>query len=339
MTRRTWTLVIGALIAVGIGVLGATVQLPFVALGPGPTFNTLGVVDGKNVVTINGLPTYPTSGHLNMTTVAVADKLTMFRALALWAAGDRQLVPREAVYKPGKTEEQVDQENAQMFTTSETNAEVAALSYLKLPMEVVVGELSPGSPSAGVLAPGDRLIAANGKPVQSVDALHDSLADTKPGQQITVTYQRGDGQPQQATVTLGSRADAPQGLLGVTPSPRPIGGDIMISLGDIGGPSAGLMFSLAVVDKLTPGDLTGGRFVAGTGEITQTGEVRPIGGIPLKMIAAKDAGASAFLVPDKNCQEASANAPDGLQLVKVSTLADAVTALDSLREGRPAPSC
>ena len=147
----------------------------------------------------------------------------------------------------------------------------------------------------------------------------EALAGTAPGQSVTITYRRA-GQQRDADVVLGSSPDRPQGLLGVRPGVEPQAGDIRISLGDIGGPSAGLMFALAVVDKLTPGELTGGRFVAGTGTITPDGGVGPIGGIPFKMRAARDAGATEFLVPADNCAEAVANAPDGLQLLRVGTL-------------------
>jgi PDZ domain-containing protein len=100
-----------------------------------------------------------------------------------------------------------------------------------------------------------------------------------------------------------------------------------------------LMFALAVVDKLSPGELTGGRFVAGTGAIDAAGDVSPIGGIPFKMRAAHDAGATVFLVPDENCTEAAATAPAGLQLIRVTGLGDAVTQLEALDGGAPPRSC
>ena len=155
---------------------------------------------------------------------------------------------------------------------------------------------------------------------------------------MTVTYRR-DGQEQMANVALAASPDRTQGLLGVRPAVEPRTGDIRISLGDVGGPSAGLMFGLAVVDKLSPGELTGGRFVAGTGAIDGAGDVSPIGGIPFKLIAASEDGASTFLVPADNCAEAKSNAPDGMELVKVETLAGAVEALEDLDEGRTPPHC
>jgi PDZ domain-containing protein len=140
-------------------------------------------------------------------------------------------------------------------------------------------------------------------------------------------------------IPLVAHPNGQQGLLGVVLSGRLRDGDIRISLGGVGGPSAGLMFTLALVDKLTPGELTGGRFVAGTGAITPNGLVTRIDGIPFKMRAARDAGATVFLVPADNCPEAASAAPDGLQLVRVGTLHDAIAALDDLNGGRQPASC
>ena len=338
MKHRGWTVVSAGLLALALGVLGATLPVPLVALGPGPTYNTLGAVDGKQVVAVDGLPTYPTSGHLNMTTVSVTDRLTLFAALGFWGAADHQVVPRDTVFPPDKSDAQVQQQNSDDFAASEANAEVAALMDLRLPTRAVVADLTPDSPATGRLQKGDELVVVAGTPVSTPQAVADAMSGTKPGQSVQITYRR-DGKEGVATVVLGSSPDRPQGLLGVRPGIEPQGGDITISLGDIGGPSAGLMFTLAVIDKLTPGELTGGRFVAGTGTIDNTGAVGAIGGIPFKMMAARAAGATTFLVPAKNCTEAAANAPDGLQLVRVATLADALTALDALRADRPVTSC
>ena len=338
MTARSSTLTCAALLAALLAVLGTSLPVPLVALGPGPTYDTLGAVDGAAVVTVDGLSTYPTSGHLNMTTVAVSDRLTLVDVVRAWASDGRQVIPRSTVFPPGKTDDQVREENDQQFASSETNAEVAALTQLAIPTRVVVGAVVPDSPAAGALRVGDELVAVSGRAVPSPTALSEALAATKPGQNVTVTYRR-DGQESNAAVSLGRSEDRPQGLLGVRPAVEPRAGDIRISLGDIGGPSAGLMFALAVVDKLSPGELTGGRFVAGTGAIDAAGDVSPIGGVPFKMRAARDAGATVFLVPDDNCAEAAANAPAGLQLVRVTGLGDAVHQLEALDAGTTAAAC
>jgi PDZ domain-containing protein len=329
---------VAALLAVALGVLGGTLPIPMVALGPGPTYNTLDAVADVPVIQIDGLPTYPTSGHLNMTTIAVSDQLTMFGALGSWASGYRQVVPRNTIYPPEKTDAQVQEDNSAQFAASEANAEVAALTWLHVPTRVVVGELTENSPAAPALQVGDEILAVAGRPVDSPVAVAEALTDTVPGQSVAVAYRRA-GQEGSAEVVLGSSPDRSQGLLGVRPGIEPQGGDVTISLGDVGGPSAGLMFALAVVDKLTPGEITGGKFVAGTGTITQDGQVKPIGGIPFKMAAAAAAGAEVFLVPAENCAEAASTAPDDLQLARVATLAEAVAALDAMRAGQPLPSC
>lgn len=347
MTRLRATLALGLVLAGVLGLLGATVRVPFVALGDGPTFDVLGTAPGgRAVVDISGpVPVYPTTGQLRMTTVAVTTQVTLFGAMAMWASGQEQVLPRESVYPPGRSSEQVDQENTRQFAQSETDAEAAALRYLGYPTAVQVGSVLANSPSAGRLAPGDRIVAVNGRPVSTPQEVLDALAPTRPGQTVTVTVQRGPrgapGQPTDVPIVAAARPDGdPRGFLGVTPTnvvDSPV--DVHISLGDIGGPSAGLIFASAIVDKLTPGDLTGGRIVAGTGTIDATGRVGDIGGIRFKMDAARHDGAQVFLVPAGNCAEAVGNAPAGLQLARVGTLAEGIGALQAIRQGRAPTPC
>lgn len=340
VTRRIWTLLVSLGLATALGLLGALATVPYVALRPGPTFDTLGVVGGKPVVDIRGAPTYPTSGHLNMTTVAVVDNVTLYGALALWISGRSELVPREEIFPPGLTEQQVEQQNQQLFRQSETNAKAAALRYLGYPTKVVIGQVVPTGAASGKLLADDRLLAVDGQNVRTAQQVVDLLAGSHPGQPVRVRFQRGSTPPQEVTITLGPGVQPGRGYLGVGVIDQPdVNFDITISLADVGGPSAGLMFALAIVDKLTPGPLVGNTFVAGTGEITPDGRVGPIGGIPLKMLRAREAGASVFLVPAGNCAEAAQRAPQGLQLVRVGTLAEAVHALDEIRTGQQPPHC
>jgi PDZ domain-containing protein len=338
VNRRTWTVVSASLLALALGVLGATLPVPMVALGPGPTYDTLGTVDGNTVVEVDGLPFYPTSGHLNMTTVSVTDRLTMFDVLAFWAAPYAQVVPREPIYPSDMSLDEIQKQNTAQFSSSEANAEAAALAELQLPATVIVTGLVPDTPAATILQPGDELLAVAGQPMESVREVTDVLAPTRPGDVVAVQYRRA-GEARDVQIPLASRSDREQGLLGVVLGATLRDGDIRISLGGVGGPSAGLMFALAVVDKLTPGELAGGRFVAGTGAIESTGTVTPINGVPFKMRRAQDEGATVFLVPDANCEEAAATNPGGLQLVRVATLHDAVVALEALQAGQPVPPC
>jgi Lon-like protease len=338
VNRRTWTVASACLLTLALGVLGATLPVPLVALGPGPTYDTLGVVEGTTVVAIEGQPVYPTSGHLNMTTVSVTDHLTMFSALGFWASPDSQVVPREPIYPSSMSLDEIKKQNSVQFTSSEANAESAALAELQLPATIIVTSVLPDTPAADVLQPGDELLAVGSEPMESVREVTDTLVPTNPGDVVTVRYRRA-GEVREAQIPLVPRPDSDQGLLGVVLGASLRDGDIRISLGGIGGPSAGLMFALAVVDKLTPGELTGGRFVAGTGVIDAAGSVDPINGVPFKMRRAYDEGATVFLVPAANCEEAVATNPGELQLVRVETLHSAVLALAALQDGRPAPSC
>lgn len=346
VNRRILTLVVALVPIVAFGLLLSVVTVPYVALGPGPTFNTLGEVDGKQVVDIKstdgvaGDITHPTSGHLNMTTVAQRDGLTLGQALVLWMSGSDQLVPRDLVYPPDKSRDDIDQANTTEFRQSEDDAEYAALSYLKYPKAVSVSTVEEKGPSAGKLEPGDAIDMVNNIAVPDLAAFQAVVKDTKPGDQLVIDFRRKNAPAGTTTVTLGEHPEGPQGYLGIGVVDAPWAQfDIEFNLANIGGPSAGLMFSLAVVDKLTTGDLNDGKFVAGTGTIDAEGKVGSIGGITHKMVAAREAGATIFLVPADNCAEALTGREDGLQLVKVDTLAGAVDALNAISAGGEPPTC
>lgn len=340
MNRRTWTLLVSLACAVVLGLAGGIATVPYVALRPGPTFDTLGSVDGKTVVDIQGTRTYPTGGHLNMTTVSVLDDITLFGAMGLWVSGRSALVPRDEVFPADITEKQVEQQNEQLFQDSESKAETAALRYLDYPSKVIVDEVLTNGASHGKLAAGDRVVTLDGEPADTAEQVVRLLDGSKPGQTVRVGVQRDDAAPQQVPIQLGTGEQPGRGYLGVGVADRPdVPFDITISLTDVGGPSAGLMFALAVVDKLTPGPLAGKTFVAGTGTITPEGDVGAIGGIPFKMMRAKEAGASVFLVPAGNCAEALQRAPEGLRLVRVGTLSEAVRALEGMQRGQQPAGC
>lgn len=322
------------------GVLLAAVPVPYVALGPGPTFDTLGEVDGKPVVAIDGTPVKPTSGHLNMTTVSQRDGLTLGQALAFWASGDDQLVPRDLVFPPEKTRDDIEKSQNADFQRSEDNAEYAALNYLKYPKAVTVEKVNDPGPSVGKLQPGDALDAVNGTKTPTIEAFTGLLKATKPGQEIVIDYRRKNSPPGTARITLGHNEDREYGYLGVAVQDAPWAPfSIEFNLANVGGPSAGMMFSLAVVDKLTTGDLNGAKFVAGTGTIGPDGVVGPIGGIAHKMSSAQEAGATVFLVPAENCDEASTASGNTMELVKAENLTQTIEALQALTSGKEAPRC
>lgn len=345
LTRRGWTVLSSSLVVVALLVLGLFVPVPYVSLGPGPTYDTLGAVQGVQIVRIDGAETFPTNGQLRMTTVSVKDDVSMFEAVALWVSGRYALAPREEYFRPGVTEEEVEQQNSKLFQDSQSNAEIAALRQLKYPVKVIAQRITSGAPADKVLVPGDRLISVNDKPIATVENVRASLAGTVPGQTVPITFQR-EGKEQSSTITLGKATDfgaeeRAEGFMGLESAERPdVQFKTSITLADVGGPSAGLMFALAIIDRLTTGDLSGGAIIAGTGEITAQGKVDPIGGIPFKMVSAREAGATTFLVPADNCAEAKENAPDGLRLVKIENLDGAVHALESLSAHRDdVPAC
>jgi Lon-like protease len=340
VNRRISTLLVALVPMLVFGVLAFVVTVPFVSLGPGPTFDTLGEVDGKQVVDIEGTDVHKTSGHLNMTTVSQRDDLTLGEALTFWMSGREQLVPRDLVYPPDKSKDEIDEANNTDFKRSEDSAEYAALSYLKYPSAVTVANVSEPGPSVGKLQRGDAIDGFNGKPVANLEQFTALLKATKPGETIVLDYRRKNAPAGVANVTLGSNPDRDYGYLGVGVLDAPWAPfSIDFNLANIGGPSAGLMFSLAVVDKLTTGDLNDGKFVAGTGTIDSEGKVGSIGGITHKMLSAREAGATVFLVPADNCDEAKSAHEDGLELVKVDTLTQAVDALHAISAGGEPPRC
>jgi Lon-like protease len=343
MSRRVLTLITGAVLLLALIVGGSQLPVPYAELGPGPTLDTLGVdQSGQQIIQLTGKEPDKTSGHLNLTTVSVRDRLDLLGAMRGWLDPERAVVPREEIFPPGQTQQQTDQKNTQDFVTSQNSAELAALAYLSL-TKVVVSQVAASSPSHGKLAAKDTITAVQGHKVGNVDQLGEVLGATKPGTTVAVDYLRG-GKPGTAQVTTAAGTDENgkgRAVLGVgvtLESTAPY--KVKIALDDrIGGPSAGLMFALGILDKIGSDDLTGGRFIAGTGTIDVSGVVGPIGGIPLKLIAAKDKGATAFLVPAGNCAEASRRPPAGLTLVKVGSLTGAVDALKKLEAGQPTPRC
>lgn len=338
MRRRGTTVLLGGvLLALLLWQAFFAVSVPYVALGPGPTVNTLGQADKHDVISVTGAPVTNSKGQLRLTTVSVTSDLTLFDAVKGWLQHDYAVVPRELIYPPDQTPQQVDQQNAQEFKDSQTSAETAALTKLGYPVQVTVRDVKAGSPADGVLKAGDVITAVDGTPVSSAAKLTDLIRAKPAGTARTFAYTR-DGAAGTATVTPRNDGNTPR--IGVTvESKQPHPFQIKVDLDKIGGPSAGLMFTLGIIDKLDQTDLTGGKVIAGTGTIDDDGKVGPIGGIPQKLLAAKRDGATVFLTPTANCAEAMSNAVPGLPLAKVATLDDALSALQAVREHRQPTLC
>jgi PDZ domain-containing protein len=346
MSRRSLTLLIasvGTAVAIAVSVL---VPVPYVILGPGPTLNTLGKdSSGHPLITISGHASYPTTGHLNMVTVSyqgcAGNRFNIFTALVAWLNPHQAVVPEGEICPAGQSQKQTQEQDTQEMTSSQSTATAAALTELHIPYstQVVVAQPQKGFPAYGVLKAGDVINSVDGQRVTSQGGLTKLIAAHPAGSTLTLAITRA-GQNRQ--VQVGTRQSAGHPVMGVTVTekynfPFPV----KISVGDIGGPSAGMMFALAIIDKLTKLDLTAGRFIAGTGEIEPGGKVDPIGGIQQKMIGARNAGATIFLTPAANCADTKGAVPAGLRLVKVSTLNQAVTYLEALKSGHPTsvPSC
>jgi Lon-like protease len=344
MSRRSLTLLIasiGTAVAIVVSVL---VPVPYVILGPGPTLNTLGHdSSGKPLITISGRASYPATGHLNMVTVSdrgcQGDRFNIFAALVAWLSPNQAVVPQSDICPPGQTAQQTQQQDTQEMTGSQQTATAAALSQLHIPYstQVVVVQAEKGLPAYGVLQAGDVITAVDGKPVTSQAGLTAMIAAHPAGTTLAVTITR-NGQGKQVQVATKESGGHPVMGVEITGQYKfPFA--VTISVGAIGGPSAGLMFALGIIDKLTQDNLTGGTFIAGTGEIEASGKVDAIGGIQQKMVGARDAGATIFLTPASNCADTKGAVPAGLRLVKVSTLAQAVSYLQALKAGGAVPSC
>jgi PDZ domain-containing protein len=348
LSPRVRRVAITAFVAVVLIALAAIVPVPYVKLSPGPTTNTLGAINGVSLINIEGRETYPTEGNLNLTTVKVlggpGQRLDVLSAIGGWLDPDVAVVPEESVFPPGTTREQVREENAEEMALSQNNAAVAALRALDIPVGeyVVVQAIAEGAPSVGKLRAADEVLAIDGTPTPTPDAVVDAITAHEPGDDVEVTVRR-DGAERTETVTTtaserGGETVAAIGIVAAADFRLPF--TVEIALEDVGGPSAGLMFALGIVDKLTPGPLTGGRFVAGTGTIDPAGNVGPIGGIEQKVVAAREAGATVFLTPAANCEAGKGAAPDGLRLVRVETLDGAMAALEAIETGEgDVPAC
>jgi PDZ domain-containing protein len=346
--RRTLTLATALAVVVGLVIAGFTLPVPYVTLVPGPVYNTLGAAPSsdKPLIKVTGRKSYRPSGHLDLVTVAVTDpdnSPTLFGAIAAWLDPHKAIVPEQVLYPPNENPHQVSAEQAQEMDTSQNHAVVAALHHLDIPVHTVVavGHISPHTPAAKVLKQGDAILAVDGKHVASAAALRKAIGSRKPGQAVHLTIRRGGHRRILTVHTVSASATSKRAIVGFIPTMRPEAPfRIRFGLRGVGGPSAGLMYTLGIIDKLTPGDLTHGKFVAGTGTISTSGKVGRIGGIQQKVVAAHRNGATIFITPAPNCAAAKSSAPHGLRLVKVRTLGDALSALHNLgRKGGSVPSC
>ncbi|WP_179435067.1 YlbL family protein [Microbacterium pseudoresistens] len=320
--------------------------LPYVIQRPGPVFNTLGEVqtedDGKvPLISVEGAETYTTGGALDLTTVEVLGnrehRPTWVELLGAWLDPSRAVVPIDAIFPEGVTTEQRDEQNQLMMTDSQHEATAAALAELgyDVPTSVEVASVIGDGASVGVLEQDDRIVAVDGAPLKDADALRAAIKAGQ-GAPLTLTIERA-GAEQDVTITPREQKDADGqagwyiGVMLYHEYEFPI--DVALQIENVGGPSAGMMFALGIIDVLTPGELNGGKNVAGTGTITADGTVGAIGGIRQKLYGARSAGAEYFLAPAANCGEVVGHVPDGLRVFSTSTLEESLGALEAIADG------
>ncbi|HET7476726.1 MAG TPA: PDZ domain-containing protein [Dermatophilaceae bacterium] len=345
LSRRTAVALVVAFLLVVLASLMSLVHLPYAILKPGPITNTLGAAkSGKQLIEVEG-KTYPTSGALDFTTVEVYGgpnyPVNGWRALSSLFDSSSQVLPEEVMFPKGTTGKQVEEENAAEMADSQQEAVAVALRKAGYPVPevVTISSVQPGAASGTTLQAGDVIVAVDGVKTAGVTSVRDRVQAHRPGDTLQLTVRRA-GKEQTLAVRTGSQGG--RTVLGVLlrlSFDAPL--RVRINAGVVGGPSAGLMFSLGVYDKITPGQLTGGVNVAGTGTIDSTGTVGPIGGIRQKMVGARDGGATWFLAPAANCAEVVGHVPDGLNVVRVASFDQAKAAVQAIaaKQTRELPTC
>lgn len=334
-------------LAVALVVLLVMTFLPtaYVIQQPGPVYDTLGAAtdaDGNEVplISIADATTYPTTGTLDLLTVQVVGnrerRPSWFELAAAWFDPSRAVLPIDQVFPPGQTTEQRNEESAAMMVDSQQEAKAAALIELgyDVSARMQVYAVTEGSAAQGVLQADDTILQIDGQTPRDAQDVRDGVA-AREGAPVDLLIER-DGAQQTVSITPQEVTDGGQtvwliGVQLIADYDFPV--DVTVQLNNVGGPSAGMMFALGIIDKLTPDDLTGGRRIAGTGTIDAAGRVGAIGGIRQKLFGAQGDGAEFFLAPAANCNEVVGHVPDGIRVFSVSTLSDSLTALEAIRDG------
>lgn len=345
--RAGWLMLsLTAVIIVGLSFFPA----PYVIDNPGPTYDTLGSVEvgdaTLDLIAISGGEVYETTGEIRLTTVTRSgnpDSLPgWLDVLSGWLDPTRTVIPVDIAYPPGVSVEQ-NREAAQIdMENSQQEAIAAALAYAGIPFSstLIVSQALEGGPSEGVLLEDDLIVQAMGTPVHTVTELRDLIAVSGVNTPLDLVVERSGAEIDLQIVPRMSEGASPMPMIGILVSGRydfPL--EIDIALENVGGPSAGLVFALGIVDKLSPDDLTGGGIFAGTGTINARGDVGSVGGIRHKMHGALADGAQWFLAPADNCPDVLGHIPEGLSVIPVATLDDAVDALIGIREGTTVAAC
>jgi PDZ domain-containing protein len=340
--RPGWVFV--ALLAVALWV-GSQLSSPYLIERPGPVFNVLGTEGDTPVISIVDAKSYPTDGALDLLTVNLVGSPTQtpswLEILGAWLDPAQSIVPVEEVFPATTSTQDVEKQNALMMSDSQSQATAAALRSLgyRYSYRVFVDSVDPKAAAKGLIKAGDYIDSIDGKRVTGINGLR-ALVAAAHGSPVTVKGVRG-GKDLQVQVTPKLVGDAWRlGVYVGTKFEFPV--QVQLRLNDVGGPSGGMMFALGIYDKMTPGALTGGQIIAGTGTIDETGVVGPIGGITQKMYGAQRAGARWFLAPAENCGDVVGHIPAGLKVLKVANFNQALTAVKQIATEQSAsglPTC
>jgi PDZ domain-containing protein len=317
------------------------IHVPYVIESPGSAEPV------QDLITVPPDHNYPTSDRINLVTVTVNTQVTMFDRWRAQHSSDQTIVPAKQVLGT-QTPQENDQLNQVLMRQSKDAAVLTALDklgYHVTPTQTgaLIVTIDHGTPADGVLQVGDTVVAVDGQPLASRDQLVQVLGAHKPGDQVQLGIEDSTGKRRDATVTLGNHPQKPgTGFLGVGAEDRltypAMPFDVTINSQQIGGPSAGLAFTLGVLDELTPGDLTGGKEVAATGTISADGTVGEIGGVQQKVTTVHRAHIPYFMVPTEDAPDALKVAPPDVKIVPVHTLDDALAFLSTLGgSGLPPP--
>jgi len=307
---------------------------PFAIAQAGPTYDTLAAHNGTPIVGIEGMPTYDSSGELRLTTVSFSRggsrTFTLGQVIGSYFSPNRTVQPEEDIFGTPDEQEREAEASQEMWLISQESATVAAIEALGdvVPTTLTVDGITNESGAVGVLEDGDVLVAIDGEEFLSYNDLTTQLSSRSPGDEVTFTVLRGSEQLDLTFPLIAYEDDPETARMGIFVLPTfelPI--TVNVGIAEVSGPSAGLMFALAIMDKLTPVDELNGAHVAGTGAIDIDGDISPIGGIEHKMRGAVAAGATAFLAPIENCPDVVGHVPPGLDVYAVDTLADAYAAI------------
>lgn len=321
------------------------IPLPYVKYSPGPTVDVLGENDGHEIIEVSGHEVFRDDGQLRLTTVYLsppAGGINLYTAMQGWLSDELDVYPYELVYPDDQTPEDADQESAVLMVGSQDAAIAAALTELgyDFTRQVEVQAVSPGMPAAGKLKVHDVLLRIGGTRIRSPQDVVDAVTGHAAGTPLDFRVRRGDKTVDVAVTPKQTDGSPKVGIVPGLGFDFPF--DVTIGISpDIGGSSAGLMFSLAIYDTLTEGSLTDGEAVAGTGTIDEQGTVGPIGGIAQKVVGARASGADLFLVPPDNCTEALTADHGDMRLMRADDLESAIDGIESWADDpdAPLPTC